>query len=356
MKVLVTGGTGNAGQAVVRRLIRNGHDVVALVRPGAAELLAAQLAFVGLELAADRHVAYLEGDLRLPLCGVGPDRLPDGVTHVCHCGANVDWAASAEDLWADNVTGTANLVALARSLNRRSPLRRVVLISSAYVCGRPIGLWRRSWTFSRYEASKYIAEKIPAVASLSTLIARPSTIVGDSQTGETQNFTGLYFPLRLLATRPVGFFPGRPDVRLDFVFSDHLAEMLETMLLQGGEPVTRICGGPHAPSLRALWSSACEALTQLRPESPPVTPGRFVWAGLLELLRSVAVLTRQRAGVRLLEKLLLYKPYLTQQRIFRTDLGHHAISSQAALLTLYNFALRVDFKSARSRLTGHSHG
>lgn len=352
----MTGGTGNAGQALVRRLIRNEHDVVALVRPGSAELLAAQLAFVGLEVAAQGHVAYLEGDLRLPLCGVTADNLPAGITHICHCGANVDWAAPAEDLWADNVTGTANLMSLARSLNLISPLTRVVLLSSAYVCGRQIGLWRKSWTFSRYEASKFIAEKIVADADPPTLIARPSTIVGDSRTGETQNFTGLYYPLRLLAAHRIRFFPGHPDVRLDFVFSDHLAKALETLLLQGGGPVTHLCGGRHSPSLRACWSGACQALMQLRPGSPPPTPGYFVWAGLLDLLRPAAALTRRKAQLRILDKLLLYKPYLTEKRIFGTDLAHGTISSGAALLILYCFALRMNFKSARVRLTGQAHG
>ena len=73
MRVLLAGATGYIGQAVLRELVAQGHEVVALVRPG-------------------RRLFLALSDERL---NQTPDELSDAVTVVeADITANEDWAAS----------------------------------------------------------------------------------------------------------------------------------------------------------------------------------------------------------------------------------------------------------------------
>jgi UDP-glucose 4-epimerase len=91
--VLVTGAGGFVGANLVRRLLADGNDVVALVRPGSGPW---RLAGVDVEL--------LEADVREPL--------PDGFDVVFHLAAHgaYSWQEDKREIFATNVLGTSNVL------------------------------------------------------------------------------------------------------------------------------------------------------------------------------------------------------------------------------------------------------
>lgn len=113
MAVLVTGGTGFLGRAVVERLVR-GLEVVALHRPGTRP-------------PSVPGVTWLARDLREPLRGL-PQRL-EAVVHLAHSSRLHDFPEGVDDVVAVNVAAT---VALA-DLCRRAAGTRFVLASSGAV-------------------------------------------------------------------------------------------------------------------------------------------------------------------------------------------------------------------------------
>ncbi len=128
---------------------------------------------------------------------------------VLHCAANLSFRPTATaEPWRSNVEGTAALL----DLCRRSGLSQLHLISTAFVCGRRQGrideedLERGQEFHNSYEQSKFEAERLVRRAGpITATIYRPAIIVGDSQTGRTPTFTGLYRFLELahrLAERP----------------------------------------------------------------------------------------------------------------------------------------------------------
>ncbi|MEM6293378.1 MAG: NAD-dependent epimerase/dehydratase family protein [Myxococcota bacterium] len=99
-KVFVTGGTGHVGANLVHRLVRDGHEVRALVVPGSS-----REPFEGLDL------EVVEGDLR----DFGAmRRLTKGCTRVFHVAAKVSTlnpgAGEQRDLYDINVLGTRNVM------------------------------------------------------------------------------------------------------------------------------------------------------------------------------------------------------------------------------------------------------
>lgn len=102
MRLFLTGATGYIGSALARRLVRDGHEVRALVRPTSRtdELEALGVAtFVG-DLA--ERVSMREG--------------MSGADWVLHLGAELDLDASPERMTAANVRGSENVASLAHKL------------------------------------------------------------------------------------------------------------------------------------------------------------------------------------------------------------------------------------------------
>lgn len=342
--VLVTGATGNAGVAVIRCLLEAGWSVLALVRPGRLETLVNRLRLP----VVPANLELVSGDVTLPFCGLNPNQFT--ASHIVHCAANVAWDARPSELYRANVDGVRQVLALARRIKNRCEVKGVILLSTAYVGGGDVGgiaaLGKMTATFNNpYEASKFLAERLIGTArDLPVRIVRPSTIVGDSRDGAIQNYTGLYFPLKLLADKPLRWFPGAPDALLDFVPADHLAEVIFT-LLQADSPsqVTQVCAGDRAVTLAEVWRSACESLNAIDPRVPMRRPGYFLPLSILGWMAAVAkpfLTTRQR---RLVSNLKLYRPYLSKSEDLHSDAPPPAHDLTALLTVLYRHALATGF-------------
>lgn len=117
MRVFLTGGTGLLGSHVAERLVREGHEVRALVRPGSDARFLSEL---GCRLCT--------GDV------TDPESLARGVAEadgVVHAAAIVVSDAGGEEYERVNVGGTENVLRVAADRG----LRRVVHVSSVAVYG-----------------------------------------------------------------------------------------------------------------------------------------------------------------------------------------------------------------------------
>jgi len=131
-----------------------------------------------------------------------------------------------------NVAGTRTVLDLARDAGR---LERLVHWSTAMVSGDREGTWAEDDLecgqkfHNGYERTKYEAEKLvrSAMRQLPITVVRPSIIVGDSKTGEIQNFDGPYYQMVLIATNASGLrlpLLGRGDHPLHLVPIDYVID------------------------------------------------------------------------------------------------------------------------------------
>ena len=128
-------------------------------------------------------------------------------TSIFHLAAIYDLAVSRELGMRVNVDGTRNVNQFARSL---SSLRHYHYVSTCYVAGKRTGVileneLRHTAGFrNHYEETKYLAEvEVDELKSeLPVTIHRPSVVCGDSGTGETMKYDGIYYLIHYLRKWP----------------------------------------------------------------------------------------------------------------------------------------------------------
>ena len=207
----ITGFPGFIANRLLERLARKGCDFILLVQPW----LAAR-AYEEIERIASltgRSVAefqIIEGDIaepRLALSEPDLDLVQQQATRVFHLAAVYDLAVPEDVARRVNVGGTRNVVALARSLPH---LQQFHHVSTCYVAGKREGvileteLRHEAGYRNYYEESKYLAELEveSAKADLPVTIHRPSVVCGDSQTGDTGKYDGVYYLIHYLLRWP----------------------------------------------------------------------------------------------------------------------------------------------------------
>ncbi|MEE4212312.1 MAG: SDR family oxidoreductase, partial [Parvularcula sp.] len=142
---------------------------------------------------------------------------------VIHCAAVTDFTEESEKHRAVNVEGTKNVIDFAECHGSA-----LLHVSTAYVCGEREGTIFEDeldcgQTFSNgYEATKARAEALVREGRVPFVIARPSIVLGDSETGATRSFDTIYPVLKVLAEGLVTRMPVKPDATLNLVPIDHV--------------------------------------------------------------------------------------------------------------------------------------
>lgn len=195
-----------------------------------------------------------------------------------------------------NVTGTCNVNLFAKSMRN---LRHYHYVSTCYVAGKRRGrileteLKHAAGFRNYYEETKYLAETEVAAlkADLPITIHRPSVVCGDSLTGETTKFDGVYFLIRYLLKAPRLFSIlniGNREVRLNLVPVDFVVEGLSALARdQRALGKTLQLADPNPLSTRELFDeisqeivghksrlslpSAIVEFALMSPPSPPLT-------------------------------------------------------------------------------------
>ena len=210
---LLTGATGLLGRYLMRDLLLKQQRLVVLVRPTekqqARERVEQILQYFEAELGhrLSRPV-ILAGDVCQPNLGLTSKQIRwvnDFCSQVIHSAAILNFHGSdrQQEPWRTNLGGTKNVLKFAQGV----AIENFHYVSTAYVCGDQSGqvseteLTPPQSFRNDYERSKYEAEaEVHAATGFSQkTIYRPAVIVGDSKTGYTSTYHGLFLYLRLLA-------------------------------------------------------------------------------------------------------------------------------------------------------------
>lgn len=205
--IFLTGVPGFLGTRLLRALAEKYPDATfgLLVQPKYAAQSRELLEDLGL---ADRAEVF-PGDITEPGLGLEEayDAVAQEVTMACHLAAVYDLSIPYDIGWRINVEGTRHVVEFLSECPR---LEQFAYVSTAYVSGERTGtiyedeLAHDAGFKNFYEETKYHAELLvqERMDDIPTSIFRPSIVVGDSETGETDKFDGPYFVLRALQRLP----------------------------------------------------------------------------------------------------------------------------------------------------------
>ena len=211
--IFVTGFPGFLATRLVKRLAGEGARFILLTQPAfvTAAREAVQQILYQTEAPAT-NFRIVEGDITEPDLGLSPDELAQARREtgtIFHLAAIYDLAVAQDVAARVNVEGTLNINEFAKTVER---LRRYHYISTCYVAGRRQGLIKENELHhdagfrNHYEETKYLAElQVEALkAELPITIHRPAVVCGDSKTGETAKYDGIYYLMHYLRRWPGG--------------------------------------------------------------------------------------------------------------------------------------------------------
>src|SRR6266436_6132695 len=211
--VFITGFPGFIASRLIKRLAVEGVQFILLVQPALLQRAREEVEQIASETGAARHsFQIVEGDITRDGLGMTSAELETArreTTTLFHLAAIYDLAVERELAMRVNVGGTRNVNHFAKSSEQ---LRRYHYVSTCYVAGKRKGLiletdLRHDAGFrNHYEETKYAAElEVEALKSeLPVTIHRPAVVCGDSHTGETAKYDGIYYLIHYLRKWPAG--------------------------------------------------------------------------------------------------------------------------------------------------------
>jgi thioester reductase-like protein len=239
--IFLTGFPGFIAGRLVKRLAEAGARFLLLVQPAWKERARQEITRLAEETALpESRFRIIEGDITKTDLGMEPAALEAAqkeTSTLFHLAAVYDLAVAADVARLVNVEGTRNVNRFARSVKN---LRRYHYVSTCYVAGKRKGLiledeLRHEAGFrNHYEETKYLAEiEVDELKSeLPVTIHRPSVVCGDSHTGETAKYDGVYYLIQYLRMQPRLLSMiniGNHKVRLNLVPVDFVVEAMTTL-------------------------------------------------------------------------------------------------------------------------------
>jgi dihydroflavonol-4-reductase len=315
MTVLVTGGTGFVGSAIVRRLLDAGLEVRALARPNANR--------ANLE---DLPIEIVTGDL---LDVESLDRAAKGCTALFHAAADYRlWLTNPSEIYECNVAGTRNLLLAAMDAG----VSRVVYTSSVATLGlNPGGAPSNEETpvsiadmIGHYKRSKFLAEsevnRLAAQEGIPIVTVNPSAPVGPRDIKPTP--TG-----RMILEAAAGRMPAYVETGLNVVHVEDVAEGHLRAYERGRVGERYVLGGTNM-TLREILTDIAEitgrAPPRIRLPHSVAMPIAFVAETVARVTGGEPVATRD--SVRMAKKLMYYSSEKAKR-----ELGFNPRPARAAL-------------------------
>jgi thioester reductase-like protein len=239
--LFITGFPGFIADRLLERLSRNDCVFILLVQPAFFTRAKTEIARIAtLTGKSVDDFELVEGDITKAELGLTPAnaaRLRENTTRVFHLAAVYDLAVEREIAMRVNVGGTRNVLDFARSMPH---LRHFHHVSTCYVAGKREGvileteLRHDAGYRNFYEESKYLAEvEVQSLQhELPITIHRPAVVCGDSRTGETAKYDGVYYLIQYLLKWPGALSLiniGNHEVSLNLVPVDFVVDAMAAL-------------------------------------------------------------------------------------------------------------------------------
>jgi thioester reductase-like protein len=285
--IFLTGFPGFIATRLLRRLALENSRFILLVQPALVGLAHRQISEIAQQTGRSiNDFEVIEGDITKPELNINRqdlEKVKSQTEIVFHLAALYDLAIARELALHVNVEGTRHVMQFARSLPK---LRHFHYVSTCYVAGKRKGLIRETELRhdagfrNHYEESKYLAElDIDALKSeLPITIHRPAVVCGDSITGETAKYDGVYYLILYLLRAPRLLSPlniGNDQVSLNLVPVDFVVNALAVLAFDDAAIGKTIqIADPHPLTTRELFDAISRSIIGY--PSKIVVPARVV--------------------------------------------------------------------------------
>ncbi len=239
--VFLTGFPGFIAGRLVEKLARPDVRFFLLVQPDFFEKAGREAGRIAEQTATPlENFQFFSGDITaddLGLSQADAEFIRRETTDVFHLAAVYDLAVRRDLAMRVNLEGTKNVNSFVRQIES---LNRYNYISTCYVAGKRQGvileteLEHNAGFRNYYEETKYLAEaEVEKLKrELPLTIFRPSVVVGDSKTGETAKYDGIYYLILYLLKFPqllAHFNIGNSRVKLNLVPVDFVVNSIAAL-------------------------------------------------------------------------------------------------------------------------------
>lgn len=287
--IFLTGFPGFIAERLVARLAKEEYQFFLLVQPQFLEQAVETVKHIAESTNTPlENFAVIKGDITEPNLGMDADDAATvryETTDVFHLAAIYDLAVKKDVAWRVNLEGTKNVNEFVRSLRH---LKRYNYISTCYVAGKRTGEIREDELEhdrgfrNHYEETKYLAEtEVERLKpELPVTIFRPSVVVGDSKTGETLKYDGIYYLIHYLRKAPYllrAVNVGNKTVKLNLVPVDFVVDAIAELAFdEKAQGKTVAIADPEPLTTSELFDAIAEELTGRRSEFVP-SPKLVEW-------------------------------------------------------------------------------
>jgi thioester reductase-like protein len=242
--LFITGFPGFIANRLLERLACKACDFILLVQPSLRSRAVEEIQRLAqLSEKSVDNFRIVEGDISQPglaLSAADLDLVQQQTTRVFHLAAVYDLAVPEDLALRVNAGGTRNVVALARTIRG---LRQFHHVSTCYVAGKREGvileteLRHDAGYRNFYEESKNLAEQeVDSVKNdLPVTIHRPAVVCGDSRSGETGKYDGVYYLIHYLLRWPSVLSQiniGNHEVSLNLVPVDFVVDAMAALAFE----------------------------------------------------------------------------------------------------------------------------
>jgi thioester reductase-like protein len=362
MDIFLTGATGAIGGDLLRYLLdaRPGLTVHVLVRAQSAEEVQARMLPIHATVSREHacRVVPVRGDILLNDLGLGANRgeLIGRIGEIYHVAACTSLSQTMEDARRTNLLGTEHVIEFARAVRKTGNPVRLHHLSTAYVSGTRTGciredeLERGQEFFNNYEWSKFEAERAvhKAGADLPVTVYRPGIIVGDSRTGRTNRFQGIYQLLQLIHCGLLDSLPCHAEFQLDLAPVDYVCGAV-VRLAQSSDSANKTFHLTAGPGNTLSLGELVEIYLRERAacEGGKYRPGSLRFAPPDE-----SALSANYELPAIWKRYPHYLPYFTCPKVFDTSLAHTTLPGLQApncreyLPTVVRYALKSGFRTS----------
>src|ERR1043166_342951 len=236
--IFITGFPGFIAERLVKHLAKLNARFTLLVQPALLARALADIRRITRQTKTNpENLSIVVGDITQTNLGMSAtdfQQAREKTTSLFHLAAIYDLAVDRDVAMRVNVDGTRNVNQFARSLDH---LRRYHYVSTCYVAGKREGiimeteLLHEAGFRNHYEETKFLAElEVESLKSeLPITIYRPAVVCGDSRTGETAKYDGVYYLIHYLRRWPGGLTLlniGNREVCLNLVPVDFVIEAM----------------------------------------------------------------------------------------------------------------------------------
>lgn len=280
----ITGFPGFIASRLVEQLVGPERQMFLLVEQKFVDQAMEEVEHIASESATPLdNFVIVEGDITHPKLGISDadlEVIQIETTDIFHLAAAYDLAVAKDVAYNVNLLGTRHVNDLACSIKN---LRRYNYVSTCYVAGKRTGqileteLKHNAGFRNYYEETKYLAElEVEKLKSrLPVTIYRPSVVVGDSQSGETAKYDGIYHLIHYLRMAPFLLRVvnvGNNDVRLNLVPVDFVVDAIAALAFDEDALGKTLAIADNAPLTTAeLFDVIAKELTGRKSEYTPPT-------------------------------------------------------------------------------------